>query len=204
VPIPAPTRALLTIAGVLESPYTWIAAAGGCAVTAVAGAVIAANAAARLALDRMLLRLPLIGPLVRKATLARVSRMLGTLVRSGVDLVAALDAVIPVAGTPVYRGVLDECRRRLRAGDPLSAPLAASPEIDRLFVALVRVGEETGALDDMLLKAAEYFESDVESAISVLSATLEPGLIVFLGIVVGSIVFSIFLPLYSLIGSLAK
>jgi type IV pilus assembly protein PilC len=92
----------------------------------------------------------------------------------------------------------------LRAGEPLSAPLAQSGAFDPLFLALVRVGEETGTLDDMLVKIAEYFESDIESALAVLSATIEPVLVIVLGAIVGTIVFSVFLPLYSLIGSLAR
>jgi type II secretory pathway component PulF len=155
-------------------------------------------------LDRIRFRLPLVGPLMRKAILARVARMLGTLVRSGIDLLAAVDAVAPVAASPVYRSALLGCAIALRAGEPLSAPLAQSGAFDPLMLALIRVGEETGALDEMLIKSAEYFEADIESALAVLSATIEPVLVIALGSIVGTIVFSIFLPLYSLIGSLAK
>ena len=110
----------------------------------------------------------------------------------------------PVAGSPAYAAALERADLALRAGEPLTAPLEASRLFDPLAVALVRVGEETGLVDEMLLHVAAYFESDVEAAIATLGAVLEPALIVALGGVVGFIVFSVFIPLYALIGSVSK
>ena len=148
--------------------------------------------------------MPVFGPLLHKTITARIARMLGTLLRSGIELVAAIDVVRPVAGSPAYAAALERVDVALRAGDTLTTPLEAARLFDPLAVALVRVGEETGLLDEMLLKIAAYFETDVEAAIATLGAVIEPALIGVLGAVVGFIVFSVFIPLYALIGSVAK
>jgi type IV pilus assembly protein PilC len=204
VAIPAPTRMLLIASGVLQEPTLWLSLTGAIVVGTLLVRRVAAGDRGSIMLDRARFRLPVAGGLARKAVLARIARMLGTLVRSGIDLLAAIETVAPVASSPLYRSTLLGCCIALRAGEPLSAPLARSAAFDPLFLALVRVGEETGSLDDMLIKVAEYFESDIESALAVLSATIEPILVIVLGAIVGTIVFSVFLPLYSLIGSLAR
>jgi len=112
--------------------------------------------------------------------------------------------VRPVAGSAAYGAALERVDLALRAGEPLTAPLEAAKLFDPLAVALVRVGEETGLVDEMLLKVAAYFESDVEAAIATLGAVLEPALIAGLGCVVGFIVFSVFIPLYALIQEVSK
>ena len=204
VELPATTRLLLALGTALQQPAAWIA--GAAAPAAVAGAILLAARTRRgsLMLDRVRLRLPVIGPLLNKAITARTARMLATLLRSGIELVSAIGVVRPVAGSPAYAAALDRVDVALRAGEPLTAPLEAGRVFDPLAVALVRVGEETGLVDEMLLKVAAYFESDVEAAIATLGAVLEPALIVALGGIVGFIVFSVFIPLYSLIGNVAK
>ncbi|HEV3088723.1 MAG TPA: type II secretion system F family protein [Candidatus Elarobacter sp.] len=204
VELPPATRALLAAGDALQQPATWLAGAG-----AVAAIILTVLAAARtshgaLILDGARLRLPVVGPLLHKTVTARIARMLATLLRSGIELVAALDVVRPVAGSPRYAAALERVDVALRAGEPLTAPLEASKLFDPLAVALVRVGEETGLVDEMLLKVADYFETDVEAAIATLGAVLEPALIGALGVVVGFIVFSVFIPLYSLIGGVSK
>jgi type IV pilus assembly protein PilC len=202
--LPATTRALLTAGVALQQPVTWalVLLLPGAAVATIACAARTRRGA--LLLDRLRLRLPVIGPLLHKAITARIARMLATLLRSGIELVTAIGVVRPVAGSPAYAAALEQVDVALRAGDALTAPLEASRLFDPLAVALVRVGEETGLVDEMLLKVATYFESDVEAAIATLGAVLEPALIVALGGVVGFIVFSVFIPLYSLIGSVSK
>jgi type IV pilus assembly protein PilC len=204
VPVPAPTRLLLTVSALLQTPLLWCSLGGGLLAALLVLRQASVSERGRITLDHLRFRIPLAGTLARKAVLARVARMLGTLVRSGIDLLAAIETVAPVAASPLYRTTLLGCSIALRAGEPLSAPLTASRAFDPLFLALVRVGEETGSLDDMLIKIAEYFESDIENALAVLSATIEPLLVIVLGAIVGTIVFSVFLPLYSLIGSLAR
>ncbi|HEV2738323.1 MAG TPA: type II secretion system F family protein [Candidatus Elarobacter sp.] len=202
--LPATTRALLAAGDALQRPTTWL---GTVLVIMLAGggiATAARTARGALVLDRLRLRLPVFGALLHKAITARIARMLATLLRSGIDLVTAIDVVRPVAGSPAYAAALKRVDVALRAGDALTVPLEASRLFDPLAVALVRVGEETGLLDEMLLKVAAYFETDVEAASATLGAVIEPALIGVLGCVVGFIVFSVFIPLYALIGSVSK
>jgi type IV pilus assembly protein PilC len=130
--------------------------------------------------------------------------MTGTLVHSGIELSAALDVVIPVTGSPVHETALAQIGRALREGETFAAPLAACGIFDPMLVALVGVGEETGMLDVMLPKAADYFEADVAATIATLGALVEPALIGILGLIVGLIMYAVFIPLYSLIGSVAQ
>jgi len=202
--LPPTTRALLALGGALQQPAMWIA--GALVLVAVAGALAAAARTPRgaLALDRARLSVPVIGPMLHKAITARTARMLATLLRSGIELVTAIAVVRPVAGSAAYAAALARVDLALRAGEPLTAPLEAAKLFDPLAIALVRVGEETGLVDEMLLKVAAYFESDVEAAIATLGAVLEPALIAGLGCVVGFIVFSVFIPLYALIQEVSK
>lgn len=204
VALPLATRLLLRAGDALAAPLPWFAL---CLVMALGGlcvARIARTPAGELLLDRMRLNVPIVGPLLHKAAQARIARMLATLLRSGIELVGAMEAVIPVAGSAQYARVLDTVNAAIREGESLAERLGDTELIDPMFLALVRVGEETGLVDEMLLKVAEYFERDVEAAIATLGAVLEPALIIVLGSVVGFIVCSIFIPLYSLIGSVSK
>jgi type IV pilus assembly protein PilC len=202
--LPPTTRALLALGTALQQPAMWIAGVLLPAALAVALAAAARTSRGALALDRARLRLPVIGPMLNKAITARIARMLATLLRSGIELVTAIAVVRPVAGSAAYAAALARVDLALRAGEPLTAPLEAAKLFDPLAIALVRVGEETGLVDEMLLKVAAYFESDVEAAIATLGAVLEPALIAGLGCVVGFIVFSVFIPLYALIQEVSK
>lgn len=204
VELPLSTRLLLAAGELMQQPAVWAgmpALAGAIALAALAAARTERGAAL---LDRVRLRLPVVGPLLHKAITARIARMLATLLRSGIELVGAIAVVVPVAGSATYAIALQRVDVALREGDPLTVPLEAARLFDPLALALIRVGEETGQLDEMLLKIASYFETDVEAAIATLGAVIEPALICALGVVVGFIVFSVFLPLYSLIGSVSK
>jgi type IV pilus assembly protein PilC len=204
VELPLATRLLVWLGRSAGLPTVWFAAAACAAAAALTVYRLVQHPAGASALDAARLRLPIVGPLLRRAITARTVRMLATLLRSGVELVAAIDAIVPVAGSPTYARAFARVNDALRDGEPLAEALARCPIFDPMFVALVRVGEETGLLDEMLLKLAEYFERDVETAIATLGAVIEPVLIIVLGGVVGFIVFSIFLPLYSLIGSVSQ
>jgi type IV pilus assembly protein PilC len=204
IDLPASTQLLLAAGAALQAPGTWIAGATAVAALVIGLIVAARTARGAVVVDGVRLRLPIVGPLLRKAITARIARMLATLLRSGIELVSAIEVVRPVAGSARYAEALGSVAASLRAGDPLAVTLDATNFFDPLLVALVRVGEETGLVDEMLLKIAAYFETDVEAAIATLGAVLEPALIGMLGVVVGFIVFSVFIPLYSLIGSVSK
>jgi type II secretory pathway component PulF len=202
VQLPLSTRVLVTLGRVLSRPEVSIGLIGGCAA-AYAGVGFAwRQPSVARHLDRLALSTPIVGPLLRSVTTARLSRTLGTLLRSGVALLPALDATEGTLGRIPYQEMLQTVRDRLREGLTLAEPFAKSKLFSALFVQLVHVGEETGTLDAMLLRIAEYVELDVETAIASLGSVLEPALIVLLGTIVGTIVASVLLPLYSIIGSI--
>jgi type IV pilus assembly protein PilC len=204
VDLPPSTRVLLALGDWASSPHAWAISLVLAAMTAGAGVVVAGTERWRYHADQIRLGIPLVGALLRKAIVARFARMLGTLIHSGIELSAALDVVLPVTGSPVHARALQRVSTALREGEALAPPLAATGLFDPLLVALVGIGEETGMLDELLPKVAEYFEDDVAAAVATLGAVLEPALIVILGAAVGTIVYSVYVPLYSLIGSVSK
>jgi type IV pilus assembly protein PilC len=204
VALPPSTKVLMALGDAAGQPATLALAAILAAVAALGALTAARTRAGRYAFDRFRLNVPLVGSLLRKTIAARFARMLGTLVQSGIELSAALEIVLPVTGSPVHTSALGRVALALREGEALTPPLAATGLFDPMLLALIGVGEETGMLDVMLPKAAEYFESDVSAAIATIGAVIEPALIAVLGVIVGLIVYSVFIPLYSLIGSVAQ
>jgi len=202
VKLPLTTRILIAAGTLMASPISDIVIVLGVATAALG--VRAAWSQPNLApvFDRVLLRLPVAGAIVRNAVIARISRTLGTLLRSGVPVLDALDSCKDVVGNALYARAVEGVATELREGHPMSIPLERSGLFDPIFLQLVRVGEETGTLDAMLIRIAEYFEIDVESAIAALGSIVEPVLILILGTVVGTIVASVLIPLYSIIGSI--
>jgi len=204
VALPVSTRVLLALGQIASAPATFAVGIILAGLTTALTVATARTSTGRYAFDRLRLSVPIIGTLLRKTIVARFARMLGTLVHSGIELSVALDVVLPVTGSPVHAEALRHVAIALREGEALTPPLAATGIFDPMLIALVGVGEETGMLDVMLPKAAEYFESDVAAAIATLGAIIEPALIGILGVIVGLIVYSVFIPLYSLIGSVSQ
>jgi type IV pilus assembly protein PilC len=201
VPLPWPTRILLELDSVIGSLNTVPLLGVLIATAAVLSRFIKFNRIAWL--ERFKLGAPLVGLVIRHAIVARITRMLAALLRSGVGLLTAIDVVAPVSGSSTYRRGLANVADALRRGEGMYRALQQSQLFDPLTLALVGVGEESGALDAMLLAAANYLDVEVEAAIVALVSVLEPALIGVVGFVVGLIVFSIFLPLYGLIGSIS-
>ena len=204
VALPLSTRVLMALGDAASQPAALAIAAALAAIVAGGSVAASRTRSGRYAFDRVRLHVPVVGTLLRKTVVARFARMLGTLVHSGIELSAALDVVLPVTGSPVYAAALAQVAVALREGEALTPPLAATGIFDPMLIALVGAGEETGMLDVMLPKAAEYFEADVAAAIATLGAVIEPALIAVLGVIVGLIVYSVFIPLYSLIGSVGQ
>jgi type IV pilus assembly protein PilC len=202
--LPPLTRLMIEAGVALSRPWAWCIAALAAVAGSIAVRLIAETAPGGLALDAARLSIPYVGALIRKATTARIARMLGCLLRSGVTLLASIEVAIPVTGSRRFAAAFESVHAALREGDSFSRPLRAQRLFDPLFIALVGVGEETGSVDEMLMKIAEYFDADIDAAIATLGAVLEPVLVVFLGGIVGLIVLSVFLPLYSLIGSINR
>jgi type IV pilus assembly protein PilC len=199
---PWTTRALIAMGETLREPIVWFALA--LVPLAIIGLIRAARRIEPIALriDGLTLALPLFGGILRKSVVARFSRTLGTLLRSGVPLLAALEAAHEVVDNAIYARFTADLSASLREGASIAAALERSALFDGLFQQLMRVGEETGTLDLMLIRVAEYYELDVETAIAALGSVLEPVLIIALGALVGLIVASILVPLYSMIGSI--
>ncbi len=198
---PASTRFLFAAGKLFAEPVIQIATAA-CVVTAAVAALYSTRLLPQATLERFFLRLPIAGSLRRGAIVARFTRTLGSLLASGVDILRAFEVAAPVSGSALYAQALLEVRTAVRDGESVANRMQRSDLFDPFVVGLVRVGEETGTLDAMLLKIAEYYEVDVDAGAATLGATLEPLLIVVIGAIVGAITASIFIPLYSVIGQI--
>ncbi len=157
----------------------------------------------RYAIDNMLLKLPLVGILLRKIAVARFTRTLGTLISSGVPILEGLDITGRTAGNAVIERALQKVRKSLEEGKSLTDPLKETDVFPGMVTQMIGVGEQTGAMDAMLQKIADFYEEEVDASVKDLLTALEPIMIVILGVAVGGIVISMYLPLFSLIGKLS-
>lgn len=158
--------------------------------------------AGQLVIDRAFLNTPVVGMLLRKIAVARFCRTLATLVASGVPILESLSITASTAGNRVISDAVMETRKNIEAGRALAKPLEASGAFPPMVTQMIAVGEETGALDTMLSKIAEFYEEEVDTAVEGLMALLEPVMIVFLGTVIGGIVVSMYLPMFDLINKI--
>jgi len=158
----------------------------------------------RYFLDSVILKIPVLGILMRKIAVARFTRTLGTLISSGVPILEGLDITARTSGNAVVEKALFQVRRSLEEGKSLTEPLKESAVFPGMVTQMIAVGEQTGAMDAMLQKIADFYEDEVDVAVKDLLTALEPIMIVFLGIVVGGVVISMYLPLFTLIGKLSS
>jgi type IV pilus assembly protein PilC len=202
VALPLPTRIVIGMSNFIGSIFGFLV------LVTIIGTIIALKVwygtpTGRMTIDRVLLKLPVLGLLLRKIAVARFTRTLGTLISSGVPILEGLDITGRTAGNAVIEKALMEVRKALEAGRNLSDPLRDSNVFPGMVTQMIGVGEQTGAMDAMLQKIADFYEDEVDAAVKDLLAAMEPMMIVFLGVVVGGIVISMYLPLFSLIGQLA-
>jgi type IV pilus assembly protein PilC len=153
--------------------------------------------------DKILLKIPVLGKIVEKSTVARTARTLGTLISSGVPILEALIIARDTAGNAVFRRAFDNIYAAIREGESMAVPLKEARVVDDLVVNMVDVGEETGALDTMLYKIADVYDEEVSVLVEGLINLLEPMMVVILGLIVGFIVIALFMPLIKLLNSLA-
>jgi type IV pilus assembly protein PilC len=203
VALPLPTRIVIALSHFVGSIF------GLLTVFAFIGMVIGmkvwyATEGGRMAIDKGLLKIPLIGNLLRKIAVARFTRTLGTLISSGVPILEGLEITARSAGNAVIEKALLQTRKQLEAGRTLADPLRESDVFPGMVTQMIAVGEQTGAMDAMLQKIADFYEDEVDAAVKDLLAAMEPIMIVVLGVVVGGIVISMYLPIFSLIGQLAN
>ncbi len=199
-PLPTFTRYVLAISRMVASHFI-------ITFFSVVGFVIALRLAVRTKIGRKLfdllkLNFPLLGPVISKVAIARFARTLGTLVSSGVPILQALTIVKETSGNVVVGDAVAAVHESVKEGETITAPLEGSKVFPPMVISMVDVGEQTGALPEMLLKIADTYDDDVDNAVAAMTSLLEPIMIVFLAIVVGSIVIALFLPLITLIDQL--
>jgi type IV pilus assembly protein PilC len=202
VDLPLPTRIVIMLSNFVGSIYGFIIA------LFFAGSLFALKSwygtpTGRMAIDGIILKIPLIGPLMRKIAVARFTRTLGTLISSGVPILEGLDITARTSGNAVVERAITQTRKAVEAGRSLVDPLKDTGVFPGMVTQMIGVGEQTGAMDAMLQKIADFYEDEVDAAVKDLLTAMEPIMIVVLGVVVGGIVISMYLPLFSLIGKLA-
>jgi len=152
----------------------------------------------RAVIDRLLLKLPVFGPLLKKIAVARFSRTLGTLISSGVPILDGLNIVSRASGNKTIETAILNARASIREGETIADPLNRSGIFPPMVIQMISVGESTGALDSMLSKIADFFDDEVDIAVSNLTSLLEPFLMIFLGVVIGGVVISMYLPIFQM------
>jgi type IV pilus assembly protein PilC len=195
--LPLPTKIVMVLSDFVRS-YILLIIAG------MIGAVMALRSyyrteGGRATIDALMLKLPVFGTLVRKVAVARFTRTLGTLVQSGVPILDGLRITARTAGNKVVEKAVLQCRAAVTEGKTLADPLRTSGVFPPMVTQMISVGEQTGALDAMLSKIADFYDDEVDTAVSTLTSLLEPIMIVFLGVVVGGLVVAMYLPIFKLV-----
>jgi len=195
--LPAPTLMVIAISDFVVA-WWWLV------FLAVAGTITGAlllyrrSAAFRVGFDRLLLKIPIIGPIVQKATIARWTRTLATMFTAGVPLVESLDAVAGASGNAVYASATKRIQTDVSTGTSLTNAMSNTMIFPSMVLQMTQIGEESGSLDGMLSKVADFYEREVDDAVAALSSLLEPIIIVFLGVVIGGLVVAMYLPIFKL------
>jgi type IV pilus assembly protein PilC len=201
VALPLPTRIVINLSNLLKTFTLPLIILVG--LSAWGLKVYYGTPNGRMVIDRLILKIPLLGPLMRKIAVARFTRTLGTLITSGVAMLEALAITARTAGNAVVEKAILEVRTAVEGGRTIVDPLRETGVFPNMVVQMIGVGEQTGALDTMLQKVADFYEDEVDAAVGDLLTAMEPIIILFLGVVVGGVVISLYLRLFSLIGKLA-
>jgi type IV pilus assembly protein PilC len=203
VDLPLPTKIVIGLSNFVGSIFGLLILVG--IVAGIFGLKIwYGTPGGRFFLDSLILKLPVLGILMRKIAVARFTRTLGTLISSGVPILEGLDITAKTSGNAVVERALFQVRKALEEGKSLTEPLKDSQVFPGMVTQMISVGEQTGAMDAMLQKIADFYEDEVDAAVKDLLTALEPIMIVFLGTVVGGVVISMYLPLFTLIGKLSS
>ena len=196
VALPGPTQLVIDMSNFAQS--SWYIIIGGIILAVVAFKKYYATAKGKYQIDKLLLKLPVFGDLVRKASVAKFTRTLGTLITSGVPLLDALTICAKTSGNKIIEEALVNARVSISGGKTISEPLAKSQVFPKMVTHMIAVGESTGALDAMLGKIADFYEDEVDQAVASLTALLEPMMMVFLGVLIGFIVVAMYLPIFTM------
>lgn len=197
--LPAPTKIVIALSAFIQKYIiVMIAAAFG---LKFAFSKYYATANGRKVMDRLALRAPIIGPLVRKVAVAKFTRTLGTMISSGVPIMDGLEIVAKTAGNKIIEEAIYKVRQAISEGKTMADPLAESGVFPPMVVQMIAVGEATGAMDAMLSKIADFYDDEVDDAVGALTSMMEPLLMVFLGTTVGGLVIAMYLPIFKLAGA---
>ena len=199
ITLPLPTQIVIGLSQGLQS-YWW-------AVILVVGITVYsikkyyATNDGKLVIDRLMLKAPVLGDVLRKSAVSRFTRTLGTLIGSGVSILDGLEITAKTSGNRVIQDAIMESRASIAGGETISAPLKKSQVFPPMVISMINVGEQTGGLDEMLTKIADFYDEEVDAAVSGLLALMEPVMIVFLGIVVGGMVVAMYLPIFDMVNA---
>jgi type IV pilus assembly protein PilC len=200
--LPQATKVVINIShGFLDKWYLYV---GGAIGLFVLIGMARQTDGGREFFDRLVLRLPIIGPTLRKIIVARFTRTLGTLLASGVPILDALDICARTAGNRVVQGGILKARDKISEGHDMASPLAESRVFPSMVVQMIGVGEQTGAMDQMLQKIADFYEEEVDAAVAAMTSLIEPVMMAFLGVVVGGLIIAMYLPIFKLAGNLGN
>jgi len=199
IALPLPTRVVIGMSHILKT-YWYVF------IGVIVGAFFSirrfyATANGKLSIDRMLLKAPVLGDVLRKSAVSRFTRTLGTLISSGVSILDGLEITAKTAGNRVIQDAIMESRSSIAGGETIAAPLKKSQVFPPMVISMIAVGEQTGGLDEMLSKIADFYDEEVDAAVSGLLALMEPMMIVFLGVVVGGMVVSMYLPIFDMVNA---
>jgi type IV pilus assembly protein PilC len=197
--LPLPTRIVMGASRFLKSYWYVVLAAAGTA--AFLFKRYNATSDGKLKIDRFMLKVPVLGDVLRKSAVSRFTRTLGTLISSGVSILDGLEITAKTAGNRVVQDAIMESRSSIAGGDTIAQPLKKSGVFPPMVISMISVGEQTGGLDEMLSKIADFYDEEVDAAVSNLLSLLEPVMIVFLGVVVGGMVVSMYLPIFDMINA---
>lgn len=197
--LPGPTQFVVDLSQFVQDNILWILLAVGGLVAG--GSSVLKSKRGREIFDRLILKAPVFGPLIQKVAVAKFTRTLGTMLSSGVPILDALDIVAKTAGNSVVEQGLYRVKGRISEGQTMAQPLAEIPVFPPMVVQMISVGESTGAMDAMLSKIADFYDEEVDSAVGTMMSMLEPMIMAFLAVVLGGLVISMYLPVFTMAGA---
>lgn len=200
--LPLPTRLLIAFSDIVRSMFVYIVAA--LVIAAILFTRYIRTEKGRLMFDKFCLKVPIFGIMFQKVAIAKFSRTLSTLTKSGVPILTSLEIVSKTAGNKVLELTINEVRTSVREGEMIAEPLSKTGLFPPMVVRMIAVGEKTGKLENMLTKIADFYEEQVDAAVSGLTSLIEPLIIAFLGIVIGGIVIAMFLPIFKITELIGK
>jgi type IV pilus assembly protein PilC len=197
--LPLPTRIVIGMSDLLQN--FWWAMIGGAGALAFALKKYYATTSGKLVMDKLFLKLPVLGDLLLKSAVSRFTRTLGTLISSGVSILEGLEITARTAGNRVVHDAVMESRSSIAGGATIAEPLQKSKVFPPMVTSMIAVGEATGGLDAMLSKIADFYDDEVDAAVSALLSLMEPVMIVVLGVVVGGMIVAMYLPIFNMINA---